>query len=428
MFTGCDNISRSPADPGIFLQKITRPGETGEPVAGCPCPRENGAVRGIYVHIPFCRRKCSYCDFYSVETSSRATNEFPGLLIQEVDLFRDRFPEDAAAEADTVYFGGGTPTVLPPGTLSGLLAAIRNRLPVTPGAEITAETNPGTVSAEDLGALRKGGFTRISIGAQSFTPAALRTLGRIHGVEDIRKTARDTRLTEFDSLGIDLIFGIPGQTVADWEKDLERTLASLPDHVSAYALAPEAGTPLSASLSRGELRMPPDEEVAQMYETARRTLANAGYRRYEISNFARPGHESRHNGKYWKRDGYAGFGPSAHGLLFPPGKAPHGFRTANPPSLAEYRRNLRAKRISWAETRECSPEDAWKESLIFGLRMTEGVDLGTIEATLGTPLPDPLREAVNELVAQGKLLRKEDRLRLPGELFFVSNEVLQRLA
>ena len=385
-------------------------------------------MRGIYLHIPFCVRKCSYCDFYSVETSSHTTNAFPDLLVREMDLFRDRFPEDAGAAADTVYFGGGTPTVLAPEALCELLANIRDRFPVAPGAEVTAETNPGTVSTEDLRALRKGGFTRISIGVQSFSPTILRTLGRVHGVEEARKTIRDAMSTGFDSLGIDLIFGIPGQTLADWKEDLERTAAFLPDHVSAYALAPETGTPLQASLSRGELRMPPDEEVADMYQTARRALANAGYRQYEISNFARPGHESRHNVKYWKRNGYTGFGPSAHGLLFPPGRAPHGLRTATPPSLAEYRKGIREGRLPWGDTRVCGQEEAWKEALIFGLRMMEGVDLTEIETISGAPLPDPLREAVNELVDGGKLLREENRLRLPGELLFVSNEVLQRLA
>ncbi len=385
-------------------------------------------MRGIYLHIPFCVRKCSYCDFYSIEAETAATEEFCDLLTRETDLLRDRFPEDAAAPADTVYLGGGTPTVLPPEALCGLLDAIRSRFPVGRDAEITVEANPGTVSPGRLSALREGGFTRISIGVQSFNPSTLGTLGRIHGVEDIRRTLRDARVTGFDSIGIDLIFGIPGQGIADWEEDLERTLASRPDHVSAYALAPETGTPLHASLSRGELRMTPDDEVARMYESARRALSNAGYSQYEISNFARPGHVSRHNVKYWKRDGYMGFGPSAHGLLFPPGNAPHGFRTANPPSLGDYRREIRAGRLPWSEARALTPEDAWKETLIFGLRMTEGVDIAEHETISGTPLPPSLREAVKELVDGGKLLREGSRFRLPGGLFFVSNEVLQRLA
>ncbi|MGZ9196697.1 MAG: radical SAM protein, partial [Candidatus Deferrimicrobiaceae bacterium] len=164
-------------------------------------------MRGIYLHIPFCLRKCSYCDFYSVEAEAAAMKEFRDLLVRETDLLRDRFPEDAAAPADTVYFGGGTPTVLPPEALCGLLAATRDRFPVEPGAEITVEANPGTVTAEGLRALVLGGFTRISIGVQSFTPATLRTLGRIHGVEEVGRTYREARSAGFSSLGIDLIFG-----------------------------------------------------------------------------------------------------------------------------------------------------------------------------------------------------------------------------
>lgn len=353
--------------------------------------------------------------------------EFLDLVLLETDLLRDRFPEDSAAPADTLYFGGGTPTVLPPEALCGLLDLIRERFPVGSDAEITVEANPGTVGRNQLSALRKGGFTRLSVGAQSFTPATLKTLGRAHGAEDVRRTVRDARAAGFDSPGIDLIFGIPGQRTGQWEADLEKAIAVLPAHVSAYALAPEPGTPIHAAIRRRDLLMPPDDTVAEMYETARRALSAAGYRQYEISNFARPGHESRHNAKYWKREGYTGLGPSAHGLLFPPGRAQYGLRTATPPSLGEYRGRIREGRLPWTVERECRYEDAWKESLILGLRMTDGVDLEGLSATLGSP-PAPLRDAVNELVAGGRLLEENGRLRLPGELLFVSNEVLQRLA
>ncbi len=384
-------------------------------------------MRGIYVHIPFCVRKCSYCDFYSVTASETATNEFCALVVEEMDLFRQEFPEDAAAAADTVYFGGGTPTVLATEALCGLLAAIRDRFPVEPGAEITAEANPGTVTPEEFRALKEGGFTRISIGVQTFTPSTLRTLGRIHGVEDVRKTFRYGRSAGFDDLGMDLIFGIPGQETKGWEADLERAVTLVPSHVSAYALAPEPGTPIHAAIGRGELRSPSDEEMAKMYRTARRAMENAGYRQYEISNFARPGHESRHNRKYWKREGYTGFGPSAHGLLFPRAEPRLGMRTANPPSLAEYGRRIREGRLPWEDTRLSTAEDAWKESLIFGLRMTDGVDLVEIEEKIGAP-PEPLRSIMSELVGAGKLLKEGEQIRLSAELFFVSNEVLQRLA
>lgn len=384
-------------------------------------------MRGIYIHIPFCVRKCSYCDFYSLATSPRATVEFPDLLVKEMALFRERFPEDAAAAADTVYFGGGTPTVLAPGDLCGLLAAIRKRFPVIPGAEITIEANPGTVLANGLETLRAGGYNRLSVGMQSFSPATLLTLGRIHDAEDNRRTYRDARAAGFDSLGIDLIFGIPGQSGAEWGEDLERAITFLPDHVSVYALSPEPGTPLQAALARGELRMPADEEVAESYATARRTLANAGYLQYEISNFARPGCESRHNRKYWQREGCMGLGPSAHGLLFPRECPRFGMRTANPSSVSEYGLRIREGRLPWESVNQCGPEDAWKEALILGLRMTDGVDPAEIETRIGPP-PDVLRDIVDSLVQDGKLLRERNRLRLPDNLFFVSNEILAVLA
>jgi oxygen-independent coproporphyrinogen-3 oxidase len=408
--------------------KIFKPFEISvSRLAKSPAPEENEAVRGIYLHIPFCRRKCSYCDFYSVTASSDVTAGFLDLLVREMDLFLRRFPEDAQEPADTVYFGGGTPTVLPPEALCGLLAATRNRFPVEPGAEVTVEVNPGTVTAESLRELARGGVTRISIGVQSFHPPTLRTLGRIHGVEEVGRTYREARSAGFSSLGIDLIFGIPGQTAKDWEADLDRTIAFLPAHVSAYALAPEPGTPLHAAIGRREAAIPSDEVVAQMYEAARKALSGAGYRQYEISNFARPGSESRHNRKYWHREGYLGLGPSAHGLIFPPGTIPYGLRTENPPSLAQYGSRIREGHLPWTSERACLMEDAWKESLIFGLRMTEGVDLTEIEARIGAP-PEPLRDAVTDMIRTGKLLREGTRLRLPGNLLFVSNEVLALLA
>lgn len=384
-------------------------------------------MRGIYVHVPFCIRKCAYCDFYSVAAGREAMAPFRELLVREMELFAREYPGEAAAPADSVYFGGGTPTALGAENLVMLLAAIRARFPLAGDAETTTEANPGAVSAADFAALRAGGFNRVSIGVQSFDPASLAILGRIHGVEEIRAAWRDARAAGIPSIGIDLIFGIPGQTGAAWAADLARAAALRPSHVSAYALAPEPGTPLHAAVGRGELRMPPDDAVAGMYEDARRILAAAGLRQYEISNFARPGAECRHNLKYWRREGYRGFGPSAHGLLFPGESAPRGLRTANPPSLDEYGRRIGEGRLPWTETRACDQADAWKESLIFGLRETRGIDEAKIEERIGAPPPE-LRDAVSKLVAGGQLLRDGSGLRLPESLLFVSNEVLQRLA
>jgi oxygen-independent coproporphyrinogen-3 oxidase len=387
---------------------------------------ENGAVQGIYVHIPFCARKCGYCDFYSVVGGEDAHEEFLDLLARETDLLAREFPAAARAPADTVYLGGGTPTVTGAERLVRLLALLRDRFPLADGAEISVEANPGTVTPEDLARLREGGFNRLSLGVQSFRPATLSALGRNHTVEDVRSAYRNARKARFASVGIDLIFGNPGQTEEDWRSDLDRTVTFLPDHVSAYALWPEPGTPVHAAIARGESSLPSDDDAARMYGAAREVLAAAGYRHYEISNFSRPGRECRHNMKYWRREGYLGLGPSAHGLLFPGESAPCGMRTANPPSLAEYARRLREGSLPWADAAVCDREDAWKDFLVFGLRLAEGVSLAEGEGRYGPP-PEELREAVSRLADSGSLLREGERLRLPERFWFVSNEVLRRL-
>jgi oxygen-independent coproporphyrinogen-3 oxidase len=283
------------------------------------------------------------------------------------------------------------------------------------------------VTGDDFARLREGGFNRVSLGVQSFRPETLAALGRIHSVEDIRTAYRDARRAGFSSVGIDLLFGNPAQGEAEWQEDLDLAVTFLPDHVSAYALTPEPGTPLHAAIGGGAIALPDDDTDARMYAAARETLQAAGYRHYEISNFARPGKKCRHNLKYWRRDGYLGLGPSAHGLLFPGGSAPFGLRTANPPSLPDYVRALDEGRPPWGSTLACGVEDAWKEALLFGLRTAEGVSPSSIEKRSGPP-PEPVREAVEKLVGSGLLLRDGDRLRLPDRYWFVSNEVLQRLA
>ena len=384
-------------------------------------------MRGIYVHVPFCVRKCGYCDFYSVAGGEEERDRYPGLVEREMDLLLRTFPGEAGVPADTVYFGGGTPTVLGPDRLNRLLAAIRSRFPVAEDAEITTEANPGTVTGDDFARLRKGGFNRVSLGVQSFRPETLAALGRTHSVEDVRAAYRDARKAGFPSVGIDLIFGNPGQSESEWQEDLDRAVPFLPDHVSAYALPPEPGTPIHAAVGGGGIALPDDDAVARMYAATRETLRAAGYRHYEISNFSRPGKECRHNLKYWRRGGYLGLGPSAHGLLFPGESAPFGLRTANPPSLPDYVRALGEGRPSWDSTVACGREDAWKESLIFGLRTAEGVSPSSIENRNGPP-PEPVRGAVEKLVESSVLLREGDRLRLPERYWFVSNEALQRLA
>lgn len=385
------------------------------------------SMSGIYVHVPFCARKCRYCDFYSIAADGEAWDRYCVLLPEELELLLRSFPELSSAPADTVYFGGGTPSIIGAGRLRRLIGGILRRIPLAEGAEVTLEANPGTVRGVDFAHLLESGFNRLSLGVQSFRPAALSALGRVHTAEDALDAFRSARESGFPSIGIDLIFGVPGQTEEDWAGDLRQAVHLRPDHISTYALSPEPGTPIHAEIERGETSLPCDGEAARMYDLAHEVLASAGYRHYEISNFALPGHECRHNGKYWRRKAYLGLGPAAHGLLFPGKSAPLGMRTANPPSLTEYASRIGGGRLPWEEAEARSAEDAWKEFLIFGLRLADGVSLEEGEKRYGPP-PETLRGAVDRLVESGCLVENRGRLRMPERHWFVSNEALRRLA
>ncbi len=384
-------------------------------------------MSGIYVHVPFCVRKCGYCDFYSEAGCGPAEmDRYAGLLAAEADRLLEAFPHLSGTGTDTVFFGGGTPTSIGAERLCTLLASLRGRFPFSADIEVTAEANPGTVTAEGLAALRRGGFNRLSLGVQSFHPVTLDLLGRVHGVAEIRDSIRDGRRAGFDNIGIDLMFGIPGQTVVEWGYDLHLATTFLPEHISAYALTPEAGTPLGEALSAGTLAMPDDETVAEMYELARRTFSAAGYRHYETSNFARAGRESRHNRKYWRREEVAGLGPAAHGLLFPPGeRAPFGIATENPRSTAEWGALLESGAFPGAMTAR-DPDLAWSEALVAGLREACGVDPGDLARRFG-PIPPERQAAIERLVAAGSLLREAGRIAIPADMWFLSNEVLSEL-
>lgn len=395
---------------------------------------ENAAMRGIYLHIPFCVRKCAYCDFYSVPSRDESTlDAFVSAVVAEADAFRSAFPLCVSEPSDTVYFGGGTPTLLGPDRLVFLLAALRDRFPVIDGAEVTTEANPGTVDEAGLAVLRAGGFTRLSLGVQSFDPATLQTLGRIHGEEEVRAAYRAARGAKFPSVGLDLIYGNPGQTLDAWRKDVAKAASFLPDHISAYAMTPGDGTPLERAVDAGTLSLPEPDDVATMYDDARADFARIGYRHYEISNFARPGHASRHNMKYWTREGYVGLGPSAHGFLLGGEMPAYGRRTGNPPSFDEWRASVASGRMAWtgADSYEATRDDAWKETFIFGLRTADGVDLAAAGRAYG-PMPEELRATVDALVAQGTLVATKENggetLRLPPDLWSISNEVLWRFA
>ena len=263
---------------------------------------------GIYIHIPFCRSKCDYCDFYSLSGREADMDKYQKALLAHI---KETAPHAKGTEVDTVYFGGGTPSYYGAKRLKALLAALRRQFRIRRDAEITLEANPDSVDLRSLTQLRRAGFNRISLGVQSACDAHLRDLHRPHNFQQTRDAVAAARKAGFDNLSLDLIYGLPGQDMADWQSTLEQTLALAPNHLSCYGLKVEEGTPLSLRVADG-LALPDDDLQADMYLYTVERLAQAGFTQYEISNFARPGMESRHNLRYWLTRPYIGFGPGAH--------------------------------------------------------------------------------------------------------------------
>ena len=263
---------------------------------------------GLYIHIPFCKAKCAYCDFYSLAHSEEKMDAYTAALLRHLE---EVAPRAAGMQVDTVYFGGGTPSYLGASRLARLLQAVQRRYNVVRDAEITLEANPDSAGDwKALRTLRRAGFNRLSLGLQSTDDALLRRIGRIHTYEQVQQAVTAARRAKLTNLSLDLIYGLPGQTMEDWQRTLADAVALAPEHVSCYGLKLEEGTPLWQQ--RQQLTLPDDDAQADMYLYAVAALEEMGYAQYEISNFARPGRESRHNLKYWRMQEYAGFGPGAH--------------------------------------------------------------------------------------------------------------------
>lgn len=353
---------------------------------------------GIYVHVPFCVRKCAYCDFYSVSDLSRIPR-YTDALEQEI-----RRAEPPAGQAfDTLYFGGGTPSVLEPAQIARILKAIRERLTLLPGAEITLEANPGTVTPETLLAFRRIGVNRLNIGVQSFSDAKLRFLGRIHSAEEARQALRWARDAGYDNIGLDLIYGLPGQTEADWIAEMRAAVALAPHHLSCYMLTYEAGTPLTRRKARGAFEPLSEERVGGLFQATIRFLADSGYHQYEVSNFACSAEkQSRHNRKYWSFAPYLGFGPSAHSFIPPE-------RWWNVSAIGRYLALAASGRGPVEERETVGYAQQVIEAIYLGLRQNEGIRIADFEARFGFRFDTAFREVLAEIGNNGWI--KDDAAR-----------------
>jgi oxygen-independent coproporphyrinogen-3 oxidase len=368
----------------------------------------------IYVHFPFCVRKCTYCDFNSRPPEVGEPDRYLRALLAELSA-------TPPASAATVYFGGGTPTLYPAEDLARVLEALTAHFPLTPDAEVTVEANPGTVTADSLGALRDAGFNRLSLGVQSLDDAELALLGRIHTAADARRAVRDARAAGFENLSVDLIRGLPGQSLSAWKRNLREAVALGPDHISAYGLSLEHGTPLAAQVAAGELPEPlPDPEwVGVTVEV----LEAAGYARYEVSNYARAGRACRHNLVYWRNLPYLGLGAGAWGYEVGERGA---VRHRNQPDVARY---CAAALEGAALVCERDAQDlrwAAAEALMVGLRLAEGVNCEEVLRRYGLDVRAAHGKLIARLVEAGLMLDDGGRLRLTFQGLLVQNAVAAR--
>ncbi|HEX7174325.1 MAG TPA: radical SAM family heme chaperone HemW [Pyrinomonadaceae bacterium] len=370
---------------------------------------------GIYIHVPFCRSRCSYCDFATGTYESALAAVYVRALAREVAAFDD----DAAARAiDTIYFGGGTPSMLTAAQLAHVLEAVHLRFHVLPGAEVTLELNPGTVTPESLRELRALGVNRASFGLQTFDDEELRRLGRTHTADDARRTLHALREAGFRNVSFDLIAGLPEQTLEGWSRNLDEALALRPEHLSLYLLEVHEGTPLADHIRRGFWRAPDPDLAAEMYRLLARRMTGAGYDHYEISNFALPGRESRHNMKYWTGAPVYGFGCSAHSF--------DGRRTrwSNERDAKRYVALIESGASPVVERTELDEREAFSESLFLALRLLRrGVNLSEHRARFRVDVRADYAADLERFSDAGLVELEDDVLRLTSAGALLSNEV-----
>lgn len=372
----------------------------------------------LYIHIPYCRQKCRYCDFASYAGRESTMARYVDALLAEaahMACYAHGKP------VETVFIGGGTPSLLPPELLRRLLNGLRQQYLLPHGIEFTSEANPGTLTREWLDAAIEGGVNRISMGMQASQESLLRTLGRIHTFEQVKESVELVRAAGISNISLDLMFGLPGQTVEMWRETLQTALSLEPEHISAYGLIPEESTPLTRDLDAGRLTLPHEEEERRMYDDAIHLLAKHGFQQYEISNFARPGHACRHNIGYWRQVPYIGLGASAASMLLSDAGC---IRTSNPSSIENYIHMIDTTQWDLREETRISRDDMRFETLMLGLRMTQGVSEAEFENMHEVTLEAYRGKKLRSLEYQGLLVHESGWWRLTRKGMDVQNSIL----
>jgi oxygen-independent coproporphyrinogen-3 oxidase len=371
---------------------------------------------GVYVHIPFCVAKCNYCAFNSYAGLEHLHADYVDAVKREIrECAHSRKP----AHASSVYVGGGTPSAMSTELLEMILQECQESFAPSADAEISVEANPGTVSETSLSALRERGVNRLSFGAQSFDDRALEFLGRIHTAADVKRGYRSARRAGFQNVNLDLIYGIPEQTLRGWRRDLAAAIELEPEHLSLYCLTVEEGTPLARSISHGEVPSPDPDLAAEMYAWAEERLGEAGYGHYEISNWAVAGRECQHNLTYWRNLPYLGFGAGAHSF-------DGGARYCNVASPEEYVRRLEGGQEATAERYEIDQTLEMSDTMIMGLRLCQGISFSDFEERFGVSAIEVYGEQIKELIGLGLLDAHARAIRPTARGRLLGNEVFER--
>ena len=375
-------------------------------------------VVGVYLHIPFCRSKCDYCDFYSMPAGDDLMDRYQKALLTQI---KSMVPRLKGRTVDTIYIGGGTPSYYGEKRLRELLGYLQRHLSVAKNAEITVECNPDTVDLKSVVRLRKAGVNRISLGMQSADPDQLRCVHRVHDPQQVIWAVEDIRAAKIENLSLDLIYGLPGQSMDSWRNTVRAALALHPDHLSCYGLKVEEGTPLARRVDEeGDMDLPDGDSQADFYLEAVEQIQQAGFRQYEISNFARTGMESRHNLKYWMGREYAGFGPGAHSYL-------DGIRYAWPRDLAGYLEALEAgEPVAMAEKETVPPREQAREYLLLRMRTMRGIEEWEYRRSFGLNF-EPISRRLEFFESHRWAEQSDHRWHFTPQGFLLSNTLIADL-